>query len=101
METTQTTAQSYEDRLRQLQDGRMAAGRALAAAAAARAEAKAAFDEAEAQYATTYAAAVSSGWSEGELRRAGLEPSGYRAPRSTTRRTRPTPPAAEAAEQLG
>lgn len=101
--TTHTTAQTYESRLAALVDNRMAAGTALAGAAAERDARRAAFDEAEANYASAYAEAVAAGWSESELRKAGLDASATRAAkagrRTRTARAVSTTPARPAAEQ--
>lgn len=96
--STHTTAQTYETRLAALVDNRMAAGTALAGAAAERDARRAAFDEAEANYAAAYADAMAAGWSESELRKAGLDAATGRAAKAA-RRGRPARSARTTTEQ--
>jgi|GEM_PF-1924119 len=75
-----TDTQTYRDKLRASIDARMSLVEGLAAAAANRDAARVALDDAEASYAREYRAAIGAGWTERELRDAGLAaPTGARA----------------------
>jgi hypothetical protein len=91
MASLNTDTQTYLDQLRASIDARMARASALAATAARRDEARAALDAAEADYAREYRAATTAGWTERELRDAGLNAPGAsparRAGGTRTRRT--------------
>jgi len=71
-------------------DARADAGRSLARAAAELEARRAALDTAEADYATSYAAALSSGWTVAELTKVGLGGPGVRTGARRARRRRPT-----------
>jgi len=83
-------------------DARADAGRALARAAAEREARRAALDSAEADYATSHAAALSAGWTAAELVRIGLEEPSTRTGVRRARRRRPAaPPGDERARPRG
>ncbi|WHP16479.1 hypothetical protein [Cellulomonas sp. ES6] len=72
MASLSTDTQTYRDKLRASIDARMSLVEGLAAAAASRDAARVALDAAEADYAREYRGAISAGWTERELRDAGL-----------------------------
>lgn len=72
MASLSTDTQTYRDKLRAAIDARMTLVDGLAAAAASCDAARVALDAAEADYAREYRAAISAGWTERELRDAGL-----------------------------
>ncbi|WP_159796561.1 hypothetical protein [Puerhibacterium puerhi] len=93
------TVDEYTRQLHELIDGRMEAGRTLAAAAGKVREARAALEAAEGQYAAAFQDALKAGWTNDELKRV-FKTVGVEAPtrprRSSGRRrssasTAPTP----------
>lgn len=100
MPSLATDTDTYLDQLRASMDARMARARDLATAAARRDDARKTLDDAEADYAREHRAAIAAGWTERELRDAGLAAPGATTTRRGGTRTRraatPTdvPPAA-------
>ncbi len=81
-----TDTHTYLTKMRAALDARMARANDVASAAAARDAARAAFDEAEVKYGREYRAAREAGWTDKELRDAGLTPPATPVARRTARR---------------
>jgi hypothetical protein len=83
-----TDTKTYLASLRASLDARMARATDLVDAAAARDAARAAFDSAQERYAREYRSALDAGWTDKELRDAGLTAPGATPRRPVARRVR-------------